>query len=200
MGNKSHRRSVYGLVLAGGRSRRMGRDKALLDRGGRSQLAFVAGLLADCVDRVFVSTREEQKDEAERRQFAQIVDRYEDLGPVAGILSAMDEYPEVDWLVVACDLPNIDPRTILYLLDHRATSRSFVAYVSSYDGLPEPLCALYRQGSDSLIRDFVEDGVNCPRKILIRSDTLLLDQPDPRALDNVNTPDDLAGSVLGAAP
>lgn len=178
----------------------MGRDKALLDRGGRSQLAFVAGLLADCVDRVFVSTREEQKDEAERRQFAQIVDRYEDLGPVAGILSAMDEYPEVDWLVVACDLPNIDPRTILYLLDHRATSRSFVAYVSSYDGLPEPLCALYRQGSDSLIRDFVEDGVNCPRKILIRSDTLLLDQPDPRALDNVNTPDDLAGSVLGAAP
>lgn len=192
------KRSVYGLVLAGGQSRRMGRDKALLDRGGRSQLAFAVELLGGCVDRVFVSTREQQKDEAERRQFDQIVDRYDDLGPVAGILSAMDEYPDVDWLVMACDLPNIDSRTVLYLLDHRATSKPFVAYASSFDGLPEPLCALYRQGSDGVVRSFVDDGVHCPRKIMIRSDTLLIDQPNPRALDNVNTPDDLAGSELEA--
>jgi len=187
---------VHGLVLAGGQSRRMGRDKALLDRGGVSQLAFAADLLRGCVDRVFVSTRDEQKDEEERRQFDQIVDRYDDIGPVAGILSAMEEHPDVDWFVVACDLPNIDARTVLYLLDHRATSKPFVAYSSSYDGLPEPLCAVYRQGSDRIVRDFVNDGIHCPRKILIRSDTLLLDQPNPRALDNVNTPEDLAGSVL----
>lgn len=200
MAGNSKKPAVYGLVLAGGQSRRMGRDKALLDRGGRSQLAFAVDLLGGCVDRVFVSTREQQKDEAERRQFDQIVDRYHDLGPVAGILSAMDEYPDVDWLVIACDLPNIDARTVLYLLDHRATSKPFVAYASSFDGLPEPLCALYRQGSDGLVRRFVDDGLSCPRKILIRSDTLLIDQPNPRALDNVNTPDDLAGSVLETTP
>ncbi len=198
--NNNERPAVYGLVLAGGRSRRMGHDKALLDRGGRSQLAFAVELLTGCVDRVFVSTRADQKDEAERRQYEQIVDRYDDLGPVAGILSAMDEHPDVDWLVVACDLPNIDARTILYLLDHRATSKPFVAYASSYDGLPEPLCALYRQGSEATVRKFVTEGVVCPRKILIRSDTLLLDQPNPNSLDNVNTPDDLAGSVLETRP
>ena len=199
MAGNTKKGSVYGLVLAGGESRRMGRDKALLDRGGVSQLRFAADLLEPCVDRVFVSTRAEQKDEAERRQYDQIVDRYEGLGPVAGILSAMDEHPDVDWLVVACDLPNIDARTVLYLLDHRATSKPFVAYSSSHDGLPEPLCALYRQGSDGIVREFVEDGVHCPRKILIRSDTLLLDQPNPRSLDNVNTPEDLVGSDLESA-
>ncbi len=199
--NSGHeKRAVYGLVLAGGQSRRMGHDKALLDRGGRSQLAFVVELLEGCVDRVFVSTRAAQKDEAERRQYEQIVDRYDNLGPVAGILSAMDEHPDVDWLVVACDLPNIDARTILYLLDHRTTRKPFVAYASSYDGLPEPLCALYAQGSEPVVREFVNEGVICPRKILIRSDTLLLDQPDPNSLDNVNTPDDLAGSVLETRP
>lgn len=177
----------------------MGQDKARLLRGGRSQLAYVVELLEPMCDRVFVSTRAEQQDEAERSKFDQIVDRYQDLGPVAGILSAMDEYPQVDWLVLACDLPNIDASTIANLLEHRSPEQPFSAYTSSHDGLPEPLCAIYTAASADIVRGFVTAGVNCPRKILIRSDTLLLEQPDPRALDNVNTPDDLAASQLEAA-
>jgi molybdopterin-guanine dinucleotide biosynthesis protein A len=191
---------LYGLVLAGGESRRMGRDKALLRHGGLSQLARMATLLGDVTDAVFVSTRAEQQSERERSRFPQIVDRYEEIGPVAGILSAMDEYPEVDWLVVACDLPNVDARTLASLLERRSDERPFTAFVSSHDGLPEPLCALYRAGSDAIIRGFVEAGVICPRKIMIRSDTELLEQPDPAALDNVNTPEDLDSSILEAAP
>ncbi len=190
---------VFGLVLAGGKSRRMGSDKALLSRNGQSQLAFAVELLRRCVDRVFVSTRADQSGEAERRQFEQVVDRYDDLGPVAGILSAMEEHPDVDWLVVACDLPNIDEQTLRYLLEHRDTNRPFVAYRSSHDDLPEPLCAVYRSGSASVVKAFTDDGLLCPRKILIRSDTLLLVQPNPRALDNVNTPADLASSILETA-
>jgi molybdopterin-guanine dinucleotide biosynthesis protein A len=191
---------LYGLVLAGGESRRMGRDKALLRHGGLSQLARMVTLLGDVTDAVFVSTRAEQQSERERSRFPQIVDRYEEIGPVAGILSAMDEYPEVDWLVVACDLPNVDARTLASLLERRSDERPFTAFVSSHDGLPEPLCALYRAGSDAIIRGFVEAGVICPRKIMIRSDTELLEQPDPAALDNVNTPEDLDSSILEAAP
>ena len=41
--------------------------------------------------------------------------------------------------------------------------------------------------------------MTCPRKMLIRSDTALLAQPDPRSLDNVNTPQDLEDSVLESA-
>ena len=191
-------RSLFGLVLAGGKSRRMGHDKALLDHDGQSQLAFAVHLLDEHVEQVFVSTRAEQRDEIERRQFAQIIDHYEEIGPVAGILSAMDEHPHADWLVVACDLPNIDAPTIRYLLEHRIDEHPFVAYASSHDGLPEPLCALYLGGSEALLRAFVDAGLHCPRKMLIQSDTLLLQQARPNALDNINTPDDLSASVLEA--
>lgn len=190
---------LYGLVLAGGESRRMGRDKAGLLRGGQSQLAYTVGVVEPLVERVFVSARADQQDDAERSRFDQIVDRYQDMGPVAGILSAMDEYPEVDWLVVACDLPNLDASTIAYLLEHRSPQQPFSAYESSHDGLPEPLCAVYVAASADIVRGFVAEGIHCPRKMLIRSDTLLLKQPDPRALHNVNTPEDLEDSVLGAA-
>ena len=111
----------------------------------------------------------------------------------------MDEHPHADWLIVACDLPNIDAGTLDFLLVNRSRDKPFTAFRSSYDELPEPLCALYAAGSDVIIRQFVDDGIVCPRKILIRSDTLLLKQPNSNALDNVNTPDDLRGSVLEAA-
>ena len=191
-------RSVFGLVLAGGESRRMGSDKALLLRNGQSQLAYAVELLDECVDKVFVSTRPEQHDEGERARFDQITDRYENIGPVAGILTALETHPDVDWLVVACDLPNIDKATIEVLLAERNGSQPFTAYRSSHDDLPEPLCAVYHSGCAEIVQRFVDEGINCPRKILIRSETRLLDQPDPRSLDNVNTPDDLQASVLQA--
>lgn len=190
---------LYGLVLAGGRSRRMGRDKALLEHNGQSQLERMMALLAGCAERAFVSTGKDQRDEPERRRFAQVVDRYDDMGPLAGILSAMDEYPDADWLVVACDLPNIDTATLRFLIDNRSLDKPFTAFTSSHDGLPEPLCAVYRHGTDTILRAFVESGIRCPRKILIRSDTCLIEQLDPRSLDNVNTPDDLADSILEEA-
>ena len=192
-------RPVYGLVLAGGKSRRMGQDKATLQRDGKSQLAWLAELLEPQVDRVFVSTRADQQDEPERAQFAQIVDSVDTGGPAAGILSAIAAYPEVDWLVVACDLPNIDAETIRFLLENRSSSQPFTAFQSSHDGLPEPLCAIYHAGCGNVVQGFVDDGINCPRKILIKSDTLLLTQPNPRSLDNVNTPDDLRDSILQAS-
>lgn len=191
---------VYGLVLSGGKSKRMGQDKALLERDGQSQLAYMVSLLEPLVDKVFVSTREDQQDEPERRKFAQIVDRYDDMGPLAGILTAMETHPGADWLVVACDLPNVGTDTLRHLLASVSEDHPFTAYVSSHDGLPEPLCATYRTGSKDIIRSFADAGVHCPRKILIRSDTCLIEQLDPGSLDNVNTPDDLANSLLEAAP
>lgn len=190
--------TIYGLVLAGGESRRMGRDKALLARNGQSQLSWMAALLGRMTERVFVSARSAQRHDAERSRFELVVDRYENIGPMAGILSALEEYPDVDWLVVACDLPNVDEPILKFLLEHRSPYKPFTAFKSSYDGLPEPLCAVYTNSSADILRQFVADGVVCPRKVMIRADSHLLEQPNPAALDNINTPDDFARSVLGA--
>lgn len=188
--------SVWGLVLAGGKSRRMGSDKALLLQNGETQLSRAVALLEAQLDRVFISTTKAQADDAERNQFAQVVDRYEDMGPVAGILSAMDSNADVSWLVLACDLPNVDRITIAHLLENFSADHTATAYQSTSDGLPEPLCAIYRPEARDIIDSFVAAGRNCPRKILINSNTHLLQQPNPTALHNVNTPDDLAGTGI----
>ena len=191
---------LKGLVLAGGQSRRMGQDKALLARGKRSQLAHVVDLLRQFTVNTYVSARKDQQDEAERARFAQILDRYDDLGPLAGILSAMDTDPESAWLVLAVDLPNVDEGTLRYLAGNRDSTRPFTAYRSSNDDLPEPLCAIYEPSARGVVDDLVSQGIACPRKMMIRSDTHLLTQPDPMALDNINTPQDLARCELQVAP
>jgi len=187
---------TWGLVLAGGKSRRMGSDKASLVHDGETQLDRAMKLLGAHLDHVFVSTSADQVNDPVRRNYEQIVDAYTDLGPVAGILSAMDRNSQVNWLVLACDLPNIDDTTITFLLDNASAQHIATAYRSVHDALPEPLCAIYRPESRSVIDSFVEKGANCPRKILINSETHLLEQPNPGALHNINSPEDLAGTGI----
>lgn len=183
---------VWGLVLTGGKSRRMGSDKALLLSAGQTQLAGTVALLERHLERVFVSVRADQASEAERSKFPQIVDRLDDFGPMAGILSALQTHRNVAWLVVACDLPNVDDQTIKHLLAAHRVDTDFTAYMSSHDQLPEPLCAIYPAGSLAIVEAFVADGLKCPRKMLIQSNTQLLAPLNAAALDNVNTPEDLA--------
>ena len=186
---------LYGLVLAGGRSTRMQEDKAALQYAGRSQLERAIELLTPLVERVFVSVRPDQVCDPLRARFPQIVDTGAAEGPIAGIIAAQSRHPDVAWLVLACDLPLLDPGTIGHLLRSRRPERQATAYRSSHDGLPEPLCAIYEPASREAIRAYVATGRDCPRKFLIHSDAELLGQPEPGALDNVNTPGEY-GSAL----
>ncbi len=179
---------LYGLLLAGGRSRRMQRDKAALEYHGQSQLERTMALLEDRVERAFVSVRAEQRDDPLRRRYELIMDAPQDLGPVGGILAAQAAHPHAAWLVLACDLPFLDARTLGHLIASREPGRTATAYRSSHDGLPEPLCAIYEPASHSPLAAAAAAGRLCPRKFLLGADTALLDQPEPGALENVNTP------------
>ncbi|MGA7539562.1 MAG: NTP transferase domain-containing protein [Steroidobacteraceae bacterium] len=185
---------LYGLVLAGGRSTRMQRDKAALEYAGRSQLERAVELLTPLVERVFVSVRPDQTGDPLRARFPQIVDADQVEGPIAGIVAAQSRHPDVAWLVLACDLPLLDEETLQHLLRARRPARQATAYRSSHDDLPEPLCAIYEPSSREPIRAYIAGGRDCPRKFLINADAALLDQPQPGALDNVNTPQEY-GSV-----
>jgi molybdopterin-guanine dinucleotide biosynthesis protein A len=179
---------LYGLVLAGGRSTRMRRDKASLEyRAGESQVEAAMKLLEGRVARVFLSVRAEQRHDPLRARHAQIVDRAGVEGPIAGISAAFEEHPGAAWLVLACDLPFLDAGTLDALIAARATGADATAFRSSHDRLPEPLCAIYEPRSRDRIAAHIGMGKNCPRKFLINADTRLLEQPNPRALDNVNT-------------
>jgi molybdenum cofactor guanylyltransferase len=184
--------ALFGLVLAGGRSTRMQRDKAAIEyRPGVTQLDAAMALLAPRVARAFVSLRADQAGDAARAKYPAIVDRGDVEGPLAGISAALHTHPEAAWLVLACDLPFLDARTLDHLIAARDPARIATAFRSSHDGLPEPLCAIYEPRALDGVRAHVAAGKNCPRKFLInadiRADIRLLDQPDARALDNVNT-------------
>jgi molybdopterin-guanine dinucleotide biosynthesis protein A len=178
---------VYALVLAGGRSLRMQADKAALAYHGRSQLAEAMLLVAPLTARAFVSVRADQIDDPLRAGFPQIIDRREDLGPAAGIMAAQEEFPEAAWLVLACDLPFLDAATLEHLMRARDPKRDATAYISSYDGLPEPLCAIYEPASREKLAAYLGNGSQCPRKFLRQANVHLIAAPDARALDNINT-------------
>ena len=181
---------IYGLVLAGGKSSRMKTDKAAIQIGGVSQSERIFDLLKPHCVRVFLSTRNELADLPGHRDFPQIRDLSESVGPISGIVSAMDRFPGVAWLVAACDLPFLDDATLRQLLRERNPDQMATAFRSAHDGLPEPLCAIYEPRSRADIRGFIERGIRCPRKMLIQSGIRLLELEHPRALDNMNTPKD----------
>ena len=131
----------------------MGHDKALLEYQGVSQLSETYELLGRHLSEVFVSVRKDQIQDPVRSQYQQIIDIYDNLGPLAGILSAMKSFPDTKWLVVACDLVNLDSETLSYLIKNYSSKYYFTAYRSEYDGLPEPLCAIYSDDSIAIIEE-----------------------------------------------
>lgn len=186
--------------MAGGFSRRMGHDKALLRYHDLPQAAWTARLLAPfCVD-VAYSCRPEQDlgdglgAEAPVGQPRRIHDLVPDLGPMAGLVAAHADLPGAAWLAVACDLPLLTADTLQRLVAGRDQSRIVTAYRSAHDDLPEPLCAIYEPAAFAVVEAALSDGLRCPRRLLIREEARvrLLELASPHALDNANTPQDVA--------
>ncbi|MCQ8280046.1 NTP transferase domain-containing protein [Acetobacteraceae bacterium KSS8] len=180
---------LYGLLLSGGASRRMARDKAALEYRGEAQLLRAWRLLSGICAQSFVSIRPEQAEDGLRNSLPTLPDRYEAVGPIAGILSAQDAYPDAAWLVLACDLPLLDEKTLHDLVAARAPGIDAIAFRSRFDDLPEPLCAIWEPSSHPFLKERHDAGRFCPRATLKHLRTRLLPPPG-NALDNINTPDD----------
>ena len=181
---------LNGLVLAGGKSVRMGFDKGSVNLFGKEQRYYMADLLKNYCNDVFISCREGQQ-QAVDSLYASIADTFTGLGPFGAILSAFRENPDKALLVVACDLPLLDVETIQHLITNRNVSSIATAYESGFDGLPEPLITIWEPKSYPVLLAFLAQGYSCPRKVLINSEITLLKAPDPNTLTNVNTPEDM---------
>ena len=186
---------VYGLVLAGGASSRMHRDKAALEYRGQAALQRAVELLSRLTRNVFVSVRANQITDPSRAQHPMIIDSTEGEGPIVGIRSALAAYSNVAWLVLACDLPFLSDAALRHLLEQRDPERLATAFNSSHDGLPEPLCAIWEPAAAAALTAYQSVGGHCPRKFLTRHNVCLLEPFEPQALDNINTPLEYAAAV-----
>ncbi|WP_266368368.1 NTP transferase domain-containing protein [Tellurirhabdus rosea] len=179
---------VYGLVLAGGQSSRMGTDKGRLDYHGKPQREYALDLLRPLCEKVFLSVNEKQRAELADSPLNLVPDTFLDLGPLGGILSAFRQQPDAAWLVVACDLPLLSEKTLRVLVEKRNPSKMATAFYDSDHRFPEPLISLWEPRAYPTLLQFLAMGFSCPRKALINSDVQLLDAPDVREFANANDP------------
>ncbi|RYE15297.1 MAG: molybdenum cofactor guanylyltransferase, partial [Sphingobacteriales bacterium] len=98
--------SLYGLVVCGGKSTRMGTDKSILNYHGQPQRYHLYNMLNTLCERSFISCNGEQATTIPDK-YAVIVDddKYGDIGPMKALLTAIDKHPNKSFLVVGCDYP-----------------------------------------------------------------------------------------------
>lgn len=188
--DKISKTKLYGLVLSGGKSTRMGQDKGAIQYHDLPQREHLYNLLSQVCARTFLSIRIDQSVEISR-DIDTIVDKDEYKGPFNGLLTAHSLYPEVAWFVIACDLPLIDLNAMNQLINLRDPSKFATTFATRESGLPEPLAAIWEPGGLAGSIDYLEHAASsCPRKYLINSDIKLVFPKDDIVLMNANSEED----------
>jgi molybdenum cofactor guanylyltransferase len=179
------------VILAGGLSRRMGRDKASLPAGDGTLIEYLAHRLAPVVDETIVAGG---SDRPTLRGVRMVEDRHRGLGPLAGMHTglAAARYPHV-W-VVGCDLPDTDPALAQLFLGFAG---GYEAVVPSIDAEPQGVCALYDRALASRIDGLLAAGERSIKSLLaasnvryVMSEELRTVDPELRSFRNINTPAD----------
>lgn len=176
---------VHGLVLAGGKSTRMGTDKGTLNFYGKNQRDVAIELLEKNHLKTYLSVRSDQEIGIENK----ITDKFVGLGPFGAICSAFQENPDVAWLVLATDLPFVNDEVIKLLLKHRNPSKMATAIKGKTSQFPEPLITIWEPKSYTLLLNYLAQGYSCPRKVLLNSDIEII-EVDDEFIRNINTPEE----------
>jgi len=173
-----------GFVLAGGASRRMGRDKALLPYGGRTLVEHVAKTVSEAVGFVTVIG---DPDRLPHLGVPVVPDELPGCGPASGIYTAL-RITQTEWnVLVACDMPAVTADILRELLRRaETTERKCVAAVGPY-GQPEPLCAAYHRRCLPALTRAIRDKQLRMRDFVKEIGAVWV-SVDNAALANVNTP------------
>jgi len=176
---------LLGLLLAGGKSSRMGTDKSLIKYRNITQRAVCNDMLAKHCNSVYLSITNDEDNEYEI-----IKDTFIGLGPFGGLLSAFQKFPNNAILSLACDVPLIEESDIIHLVENRNPAKIATAFFNPATNFPEPLITIWEPKAYPLLLQFLSLGYSCPRKVLINSDIELINIDQPEKLMNANTPAD----------
>lgn len=190
------------IILAGGRSSRMGSDKALLPLPGNEQISFVehlASVLAPIGSEVLLVVRDETQAlaYASLRNVRIVIDQIPDYGPLMGLYSGLSAMHSTSMyaLVMAVDMPFVQPALLTYLLSQAQGDSMLVPVV---EDTPQVLLAVYPRTILPTIEALVRQGRRDPRSLLKVAPVRYVDEAQLRAIDpqlrsfmNVNTPDEL---------
>lgn len=180
---------LNGLVLAGGKSQRMGEDKGLINYHGKPQREYLYELLNVFTENTFMSCRPDQVREFDKG-YKTLPDSISGLGPFGAIVSAFREYPNHAWLVIACDIPLLNQHSLMQLIEARNPSKMATAFFNEETKFPDPLVSIWEPKAYPELLHFLSLGYSCPRKVLINTPTEILHPHDKNALLNANSPEE----------
>ncbi|MFN8357446.1 MAG: molybdenum cofactor guanylyltransferase [Spirosomataceae bacterium] len=178
---------LYGLVLAGGQSIRMGEDKGLITYHGKPQREHLVDLLTPFCVEVFVSLNAQQ--DSSKQTSSILLDEFPELGPLGGIWSAMRRYPTEAWLVVACDVPLLSQLGVQHLAESRDASCYATVYYHADDGQIEPLISIWEPACYAHVQQAIEAKAYSPKHLLNQLIIKKILPPHEDELWNVNDPE-----------
>ena len=195
--NRLH--NVSGVILAGGTSRRMGRDKALLLFDGQPLIARVAERLRTVVDEVIIAANDRELYGAYGDRC--VPDVYQRVGTLAGIHAGLQAAAHDLALVVGCDMPFLDPAVLAWFAEAAVASDADLVALR-HGKFVEPLHAVYRKSCLPVIEATIQSGERCAyaywNEIQVRyvspSEIAALD-PELVSFRNVNTPDQWSQAI-----
>jgi molybdopterin-guanine dinucleotide biosynthesis protein A len=177
-----------GFVLAGGRSSRMGRDKALLPLNGSTLIEQVASRVLLAAGTV---TLIGSPDRYRSLGYPVRADLAEDCGPLGGVYTALS-VTQADWnLIVACDMPGVTADFLENLLDAAAAAKADCLVPETAAGLA-PLCAVYHRRCAAAAAAAISRKELKMHDLIATLQTVRWAVPDPAPLANVNTPEEWA--------
>ncbi len=176
--------AAAGFVLAGGQSRRMGRDKALLVENGLLLVERIASIVSAAAGTCAVVAPAGRYEEL---GLAVLEDRWPGEGPLGGILTALEASGAERNLIVAVDMPFLDEMFLRSLLQHASHGSETVVPVHA-DGNVEPLCGVYQASALSGLRQFFDGGGRRVKDALCQIPMRTVPAPE-RLLANLNTPE-----------
>ena len=193
---------ITGIILAGGRSSRMGKNKALLPLPGNQTVTFVehlASLLAPCCADVLVVAHDQAHAAGYMLPGMRIVyDKMPGYGPLIGLHSGLGEIHTQHALVVAVDMPFVQPPLLSFLISQAQALPPDALLVPLVNNIPQVLLAVYPRSVLPVIEDRIKQGRRDPRGLLesapvhyIEEAQLRLVDPQLRSFINVNTPGEL---------
>lgn len=178
-----------GYVLTGGGSTRMGRDKALLPFRGVPLAIHVAQIVRQAAGSVTLAGKAGR---FEGYGIPFLEDHHEGCGPLGGIHAILESTTAKWSLVVACDMPLLDAGFLRLLLDTAGRQDCHAVLARNRQGLPEPLCAVYRADSLVAVRAALQAGKLKIMDALNPLELVFVEPADPAWLANANTPEDWA--------
>ncbi len=185
-GNAFKLKNITAIILAGGQSRRMGRDKASLPLGEQTLLEQLIEQLAGRFQEIIISVSKGQP--YPLNNVRQVEDRYENAGPLAGLLAGLQASSSDISLVVPCDQPEIDLGIVRDML--QVLGQHDLVYPRLDGQIPHPLFALYRRSLWPVIEKLINEGKLSVLHLLTEVKAVALDIPASRLPWHLNSLED----------